>query len=342
MKLGNLSQTIVPVPDFFLNRTTRKIETFSLPSKKQYYREGDLLTKIKDVNVNNNPRAGTRNINQINNEKYLPVYLNPIQMKKYKTVDSFFPHIMDKHKVKPFKNISEYGKFKEYYDKTDINEFLRPKLRDEIKFNILNLLERVNTNYNLKRWNELDSKVSFNKFYQTQYSPISDYLKSNKSVKDDFNTTLKDKALSLRTINNKAKDNILSQTEKMKELAITENKEMNNDEGFDELFNTCKGNLLELKKQNQPPFEYNQEDNKFIKENDHIYKRFNKTTLYRDFASPNRIEFAEKKVKPVKRKYKILEDGNFVSKEGYSFSNMDYLSCQDKIWKRPLHEDHLK
>ena len=32
-KIGNISQTIVPVPNFFLNQQNRKIETFSLYNK---------------------------------------------------------------------------------------------------------------------------------------------------------------------------------------------------------------------------------------------------------------------------------------------------------------------
>lgn len=342
MKIGNLSQTIVPVPDFFMNKTSRMIETFNLPSKKQYYRESDLLTKIKDVNINHNPRIVTRNVNQVNREKYLPVYLNQTQTKKLSTCDNFFPHIMDRYKAKPVKNITEYGQLKDYYDKSDINGFFNPKLRDEIKMDILNLIDKVNSNMDLKRWNQFDSKVTFNKFYQTQYSPINDYLKSTQSVKDDFNTTLRDKALSLRTINLKAKDNILNQTEKIKGLVTMENEVANNDEELDDMFKTCRENLLDLKKQNELPFEYNQEDSRLIKENEHIYKRFNNTTLYNDFASPHRMEFSEKKIQKKRKKYKILEDGNFVNKEGYSFSNMDHISCQDELWKRPLHKDHFK
>ena len=33
MKLGNVSQTIVPVPNFFIDRETRKIESFNLYNK---------------------------------------------------------------------------------------------------------------------------------------------------------------------------------------------------------------------------------------------------------------------------------------------------------------------
>lgn len=63
---------------------------------------------------------------------------------------------------------------KPYFDKVENNGTLyHHKLREEIKQNIRNLLDKINCNIDLKRWTNLDSKVTFNKFYKINYSPIT-------------------------------------------------------------------------------------------------------------------------------------------------------------------------
>ena len=60
MKIGNISQTIVPVPNFFLNQSTRKLDTFAASTtrnkKSLYYRDKDLFTKNLDININHKKR----------------------------------------------------------------------------------------------------------------------------------------------------------------------------------------------------------------------------------------------------------------------------------------------
>ena len=57
LKLGNISQTVVPVPSFFLNRGTKNIDAFNLPKRAHsYYREKDLFAKELDLNLNRNQR----------------------------------------------------------------------------------------------------------------------------------------------------------------------------------------------------------------------------------------------------------------------------------------------
>ena len=60
MKLGNISQSIVPVPKFFTDKTLSTIEIFkdndfshkkfNNKRKTSYFRSGDLFTSNKDIN----------------------------------------------------------------------------------------------------------------------------------------------------------------------------------------------------------------------------------------------------------------------------------------------------
>ena len=74
--------------------------------------------------------------------------------------------------------------------------------------NTNNLLKRINMNYDIKKWGEFDCRTTFNRFHQTAYSPLTDVIKNSVSEKDAFNSTLRQKALTLRTISNKAKESI--------------------------------------------------------------------------------------------------------------------------------------
>ena len=75
MKLGNVSQSIVPVPNFFLDKSEKNLETFKISNKKSsYYRDRDLFQKINDLNLNHNQRSSKRKSEEENKEKYIPIY----------------------------------------------------------------------------------------------------------------------------------------------------------------------------------------------------------------------------------------------------------------------------
>ena len=85
MKLGNISQTIVPVPNFFMD-TTKDIDAFKVyyenkNNKKRikrchsYFSKSDLLSSNLDININNNPRVTNQKFYDLNKELYVPIYL---------------------------------------------------------------------------------------------------------------------------------------------------------------------------------------------------------------------------------------------------------------------------
>ena len=59
MKLGNISQSIVPVPNFFMDQKTRKLETFHLYNKTDsnfYKNKSKIKSKLKlnPLSIQNN------------------------------------------------------------------------------------------------------------------------------------------------------------------------------------------------------------------------------------------------------------------------------------------------
>lgn len=254
MKLGNISQTIVQVPNFFVDQKTRTIEAFnlyqktsknnskikkilklklnSMSSKSQnssveknkekdssilyktsrqkkvdsfnrksnYYRDSDLLTTFYNLNINKNPRNFTRQWIQMNQEKYLPLYYrNNYNLDFKENTKTYFPGIVDMNKPKSVaqKNltikcddIENYKKFKEYQKKQDIFGFLNPNLREELQSQTKNLIDKINMNYDIKKWDKFDTRTTFNKFYQTEYSPLNSALKNTETLSEKFGKTL--------------------------------------------------------------------------------------------------------------------------------------------------------
>ena len=381
MKLGNVSQTVVPVPNFFLDRKTRPIETFktatnseiditeNLGSEKNltqkrikknkrnssYYRDKDILSFNIDININHNPRSFSRQFTNSNQEKYIPLYHRNKYESNVKMKETYFPDIIDINNNSPKKkkevNSVILQKFKDYKKINNLEEFLNPNLREDLMYNTKNLLERINMNYDIKKWTNFDSRTTLNRFCQTAYSPLTDVISNSISDKNQFSNTLKNKALSLKTVNEKTK-NVLEKTLTQKEYEDNINQYNNEIEknNIDELLENSRSNLLRLKYNNCDAPKYNKTDSIFIKENKIITKQINKTKLYKDFPSSIRAEFNEKKVIPNKKLLKLNEFDNSkgcISKEKYGYSNInsngnELLNCQDAMWIRPLHKDAFK
>ena len=413
MKLGNISQTIVPVPNFFVDQKNRTIETFTIypkttsnfngmknilklnlnqvPSKSQnssfeknkekkenkktsnnmtrifkkysfnkkpsnYYRDKDLLTTFYNLNINKNPRNFTRQWIQMNQEKYIPLYYrnNNYNNNITETNKTYYPEIIDINKPKSVakkKNISlklndieNYYNYISYKKQQDIFSFLNPNLRDELQTQTRNLIDKINMNYDIKKWDEFDARTTSNKFYQTDYGPLYPVIKNEETLSEKFGKTLRLKALNLTNIND--------QTKKSIEKSMTCNTE--NDFNFDKekyyktLIQNSGNNLLRLKYNNALNPEYNLKDKEFIRENKYITKKINKTKLFKGFPSKTREEFNEKKVikyRSLKKNYKY--SGNILLKDKYGneedFKDKriveDYLKT---MWKRPLHKDAFK
>ena len=409
MKLGNISQTIVQVPNFFVDQKTRTIEAFnlyqktsknnskikkilklklnSMSSKSQnssveknkekdssilyktsrqkkadsfnrksnYYRDSDLLTTFYNLNINKNPRNFTRQWIQMNQEKYLPLYYrNNYNLDFKENTKTYFPGIVDMNKPKSVaqKNltikcddIENYKKFKEYQKKQDIFGFLNPNLREELQSQTKNLIDKINMNYDIKKWDKFDTRTTFNKFYQTEYSPLNSALKNTETLSEKFGKTLKLKALNLTNINLQTKKVI----EKSMNSTDTENDDnLDEEQYFKTLVSNSGNNLLKLQYNNEENPKYNSRDKKFIEENKYITSKINKTKLFKEFPSKTREEFNIKKIvkyKNLKKNYKY--EGNIKLKDKYENEEVtkDKLIVEDYLktmWKRPLHKDAFK
>jgi hypothetical protein len=80
MKLGNTSQSIVPVPNFFLNSTFSDVDTFKVPSRRRYFREKDLFRHTRDLNFSNNRRHNQKKYEDFNKEKFIPIHKRDINL----------------------------------------------------------------------------------------------------------------------------------------------------------------------------------------------------------------------------------------------------------------------
>ena len=409
MKLGNISQTIVQVPNFFVDQKTRTIEAFnlyqktsknnskikkilklklnSMSSKSQnssveknkekdssilyktsrqkkvdsfnrksnYYRDSDLLTTFYNLNINKNPRNFTRQWIQMNQEKYLPLYYrNNYNLDFKENTKTYFPGIVDMNKPKSVaqKNltikcddIENYKKFKEYQKKQDIFGFLNPNLREELQSQTKNLIDKINMNYDIKKWDKFDTRTTFNKFYQTEYSPLNSALKNTETLSEKFGKTLKLKALNLTNINLQTKKVI---EKSMNSTDIENDDNLDEEQYFKTLVSNSGNNLLKLQYNNEENPKYNSIDKKFIEENKYITSKINKTKLFKEFPSKTREEFNVKKIvkyKNLKKNYKY--EGNIKLKDKYENEEVtkDKLIVEDYLktmWKRPLHKDAFK
>ena len=266
MKLGNISQTIVPVPNFFVDQKNRTIETFTvypkttsnftnmkkilklnlneISSKSQnssleknkekkeekktsnkvskifkkfsfgkrpsnYYRDKDLLTTFYNLNINRNPRNFSRQWIQMNQEKYIPLYYrnNNYSNNLTEINKTYFPDIIDINKPKSvskkknlslkFKDMENYYNYISYKKQQDIFSFLNPNLRDELQTQTRNLIDKINMNYDIKKWDEFDTRITSNQFYQTDYGPLYSAIKNEETLSEKFGKTLRLKALNL-------------------------------------------------------------------------------------------------------------------------------------------------
>jgi hypothetical protein len=89
----------------------------------------------------------------------------------------------------------------------------------------------------------------------------------------------------------------------------------------------------------------------FIKENEYITKKLNKTKLFSQFPSKTREEFNTKKIFKYKELFKINKPiKNLIQKEKYGDDNDidNYSNKSEKntfykqMWTRPLHKDAFK
>ena len=359
MKLGNISQSIVPVPKFFTDKTIRTIEIFkdndfshkkfNNKRKTSYFRSGDLFTSNKDINFSNNPRTFTNDKDNSEEKKYIPIYDKTFYENNAEKKETYFPDIINTSKIKPLEignNKNEYKNLLNYLKKTNLNIFLKPNLRQEIMDDTKNLIDRINIIYDMKQWNEFNSRTTMNKIFQPAYSPLTDVIRSTKNYKDDFIRILHKKTLGLKTITEKSKmilkRYIKNKDKNIRSRTLRNNNISKNRSDLDRLLENNKSNLLSLKSNNKEPIEYSKESKEFIEQNKSITNSINDSIkLYKYFPSMTRKEFDLKKIFPKKKKNTVIDDWGVIDINKYK-SKKEIFSCLDKNWTRPLHFDAYK
>jgi hypothetical protein len=356
MKLGNISQTIVPVPKFYTDKNTRTVDIFKSNNKfrknalikrsNSYFRSKDLFSINCDLNINNNPRTFNHEWEGSDELKYVPIYDRGIFPNNANRKNTYFPNIIDTFKVKKKddpSNKNEFNNVKKFLKNTDLNNFLKKDLRQEILDNTKNLIDRINVTYDMSQWNGFDCRTTMNLIHQPAYSPIYDVIRRTNSYKEDYLKIIDEKSLGLKTISDKTKKSLEKRIRK-KQLD-NKNKTVyslwRNNSDLNILLNRNKTNLLELRKNNKVPLEYSKEDQKFVEENKSITKKINNCELYKHFPSKTRMEFEIKKLSPLRKKFSFDDEWGCIDINNYK-SKKENFHCLGPMWIRPLHVDAYK
>ena len=186
MNLGNTSQSNVPVPNFFLNKELKQMETFQVSKSKKYFREKDLFRNTKDINFCNNPRNFNRKHENFNKTKYSPDLTNLNSFLKTGSKSNNKKSHFPTENPKP----DTYDNFRNFMQRTNITNYTNPELRDEIKTNINVLLDKINYKYDLEKWAHTDTRTNFINTKSNNLN-INNGLNTNEfdSLMSNFNST---------------------------------------------------------------------------------------------------------------------------------------------------------
>lgn len=199
MKLGNVSQTVIRTPNFFINPSTKKanLNTFDLPytfKRKPLFREREYLSHPLLSSINT-----SRNFRQFRPSQ--PNFPNPCMFPLLTTSHSTFNN--DIHSTP---NSSVYAaKSTDLMKSTHISKETQNEFRHTHQANIDSLLNKINR-ISPRHSCELDSLSR--KFSQTEASEHFKKTSGNGRYRNydlQFENVLKHKALSLTSVSPKAK-----------------------------------------------------------------------------------------------------------------------------------------
>ena len=326
MKLGNTSQSKVPIPKFFLNNSLKNMETFEVSQGKRYFREKDLFGRTKDINFCNNQRNYNRKNENFNKQKYIPDLTN---------INSILKSYSQTHyKKSPVqKNIPKkqtYENFKNFIETTNITNFTNPGLRDEIKSNINVLINRIKFEYDINKWCSTDTRNNFSNTNSENFNlKTVGENRFNETDNMKFKTILKEKLNSM-SIDKNLKSKLTKNTEKFNNFTadkfydtITKNKEHMID--INDNFDIMKITLPNVT--NKYSTVSNLQVQKLRNDNKNIYEKYNNTTLFRDFPSPDRSEFTIKKGEKLRTKKK-KKDESIIDITKYNASKHISVFCE--------------
>jgi hypothetical protein len=227
MKLGNTSQSIVPVPNFYLTRSLKEMDTFNTTygGGKKYFRETDLFRKTRDINISNNPRNRNRKHENYNKTKFIPVHRMgetmqssiPLETVKYDSSDSedfeyqqqvtqgtkynssVRPKVMDQTQYN-HDQISEYH--------STLNQ-RSVRFRDEMKKNFDNLLDSLGKKFEVGKYNS-DTAENYFKSNAETYSLITTFNQNNDNEATKFKKDIKSKIESLTSVTDDRREKIIN------------------------------------------------------------------------------------------------------------------------------------
>ena len=193
-----------------------------------------------------------------------------------------------------FQALQEFNKIE---NDLNNNNYINPELVTSIKNNIVNLLDRINSNYDIRLWDKADTKSLFNRTNDVMFTPLTYYNMHHESETSKFRSTLQNKIKTLNTINesNQHVLNLFNKTTLHKDL---------------------EGKIKQIDDTKIKKYPYSQIDHNYISymTNKHydLYEKFKPTLMYNEFLSPTMNEFTICKGEKISknRKFYLKEQAN--------------------------------
>jgi hypothetical protein len=345
MKLGNTSQTVIPVPNFFYNQTSREIDTFNVSHRRRYFKEKDLFRMTKDMNFSNNPRKNLKKFEQLNKEKYIPIHKRNLHTKhnlsskvrntredeNLKTFNSDSSESKEKYDVKKHNGFKQYT---DYMERTNFSKITQGDVREEIRTNIKDLLDKINTNFDIEKFKQVDIKSHSETMNSIKFTPLATINQNEENETQRFKNTLRNKIKSLTTVNSLSKEKAIKTFQK-------ENNN-NNLDSSDE-----NHNLRSKKGSNLPVLENTRNAQTSLNlASDHKSDKYDKvsfpnmTTLtYTNFLVPYKKNLDRRREKESQSQmFKKSDYFNIIKPENYSCMNHRKIFCES-YFSKPINSN---
>jgi len=140
--LGNSSQSIIPVPNFFYTRKLKSLDTFTNNNinTKKHFTEKDLFNKIKELNFSRNYRNNDKVFEEYNTRRLVPK-----QHREIKKISSSLNTKDLPGKARIPEELFEFEKYNQYMEKMNSQEQTKERI-EEMRSNINGVIDRLNSN----------------------------------------------------------------------------------------------------------------------------------------------------------------------------------------------------
>lgn len=356
---GNTSQSIVAVPNIFLLRDIKTVETFQTVKRDRYFKEKSLLAQAQQLNINNNPIKNNRKLEDYNKTKYIPI--NQIISSQVKPANNLNIHYNRNYSMPKKETLisnmttteAEDIKFNNNSSMLVIDEESKNNRNEERKPLGMNL---TSTNKYLNEYNKFEKE--FEKHHVSNYTNpklVTDIKNNLNKLIDRINAnydTQKWSNADSKTLFNKTNDitytpltyyNMYNESESSKFRTTLQNKIKSlstvneNTEKILGMFNKStlhkdldgKVSSIDLTKVHPSSYPYIDEQHieDMTKKNSYLYPKFQPSILYSEYPSPTYSEFTKRKgeffLKNRKRYIKELTKKNIVDTSKYNCNKYD-------------------